>query len=615
MKAILILAALTTFLVFALGCGGEAEPTVAVTRVSEVSRSESAATTAPAAAPTAAPRRQEAPTSAPAATTAMAESESRSRPAATTAPAAPAATAAPQAASDQASTAGESGPQGQQSSAPPPSARDREAGGQGQPASTTFRDYGRLPFIETDVDSVSTFSLDTDRTSYQLALNWARSDYEVDPASVRAEEWINAFDYQYDPPEDGGSFTMATDVFRHPLDDRMHMARIGFQAPELLDATPLNVTLVLDASGSMREGNRVETAREAANSILNSLNPRDRVAVVHFSTDVLHGLIVDHRRPDDSDIQWSVDQLEPGGSTNVQAGLDLGVSLADEARRERPDAYNYIILMSDGVANVDATNPFAILESSPDYDSRNPLRIITIGVGIENYNDVLLEQIAQYGNGWYRYLDDAEQARRTFSRDNWLALSTPFADQTRAQVTWDPNVVRAWRIVGYENRVTSDASFTEERKEFAELYSGAATTVFYELELWRDAQFAQSANLGTVEIRWTDPVTGRPWRQHASVSGQPDTDFQFVSDPMLQFGAIVALSSDLYSGIPNFVQDDFSYLHNDLSSLLDRLQALNRDLGRLQAYDDFHFLLEHITADAQEMAPPGSSDRGSGYSR
>ena len=615
MVKVLILALFASVILFAAGCGSQAEPTVAVTRVAETSQSEPAATTAPAAAPTASPRRQAAPTRA-AAPTAVAV-ESRARPAATTAPAA---TAAPAASSERESSApaapaaGPSGPAGQQG-APPPSAREREAGGQGQPTATSFRDYGRLPFIETDVDSVSTFSLDTDRTSYQLALNWARTGYEVDPASVRAEEWINAFDYQYEPPEDGGSFTITTDVFRHPLDDRMHMARIGFQAPELLDATPLNVTLVLDASGSMRQGNRVEIAREAANSILNSLSPRDRIAVVHFSTDILHGKIVDHRRPEDSDIQWSIEQLEPGGSTNVQAGLDLGVSLADEARRQRPDAYNYIILMSDGVANVDATNPFAILESSPDYDSRNPLRIITVGVGIENYNDILLEQIAQYGNGWYRYLDDAEQARVTFSRDNWLALSTPFADQTRAQVNWDPNVVRAWRIVGYENRVTSDASFTEERKEFAELYSGAATTVFYELELWRDWQFASAADLGSVEIRWTDPVTARPWRQHASVFGHPDTDFRYLSDAMLRFGSIVALSSDLYSGIPNFVQDDFSYLHNDLSTLFDELQGLNRELGRLQAYDDFHFLLEHITADAGEMAPPGSRGRGSGYSR
>ena len=134
--------------------------------------------------------------------------------------------------------------------------------------------------------------------------------------------------------------------------------------------------------------------------------------------------------------------------------------------------------MSDGVANVDATDPFSILESAYDRDSKNPLRLIAIGVGIDNYNDYLLEQLAQHGNGWYRYLQDSEQARATFSRENWLAISTPFADQARAQVTWDTGLVDSWRIVGYENRVTPDATFTQDRKEFAELPSGTATTVF-----------------------------------------------------------------------------------------------------------------------------------------
>ena len=102
--------------------------------------------------------------------------------------------------------------------------------------------------------------------------------------------------------------------------------------------------------------------------------------------------------------------LRPGGSTNVQAGLDEGVWLADQARWQNPNSYNYIILMSDGVANVDATDPFSILETAGDYDDSNPLRLITIGVGIENFNDYLLEQLAQHGNGWYRYLSDVDQA-------------------------------------------------------------------------------------------------------------------------------------------------------------------------------------------------------------
>ena len=599
-KILFLIAIVAMSLILTAACGSGEEPLSAPT--SAPSRSEPVATSAPA---VAAERARPAPTSAPApaATAAPAASSSR-RPAPTPRVMnAPTATAAPAA------------PAGQRAASAPTRVPREESGGQGQPSATSFRDYGRLDFTHTDVDSVSTFSLDTDRTSYQLALNWARNGYEVEPDSVRAEEWINAFDYLYAQPEDGGSFTIVSDVFRHPLDDRMHMARIGFQAPELLDATPLNVTLVLDASGSMHDGNRVEIARAAAESIRNSLNPSDRIAVVHFTEDVKNHLTVAHQRPQDDDVRWSIDQLQPGGSTNVQAGLNEGVWLADQARRDRPDAYNYIILMSDGVANVDATDPFAILRSAPDYDAKNPLRIITIGVGIENYNDTLLEQLAQHGNGWYRYLDDPDQARTTFSRDNWLALSTPFADQTRAQVTWDTNIVRHWRIVGYENRVTSDESFTEERKEFAEIYSGAATTVFYELELWPESQRARAADLGSVELRWTDPVTGRPWRQHATVSGQPDTGFSRVGDSLLQFGAIVALSSDLYSGLPVFYGEDLAYVGDDLTALMNQLGGLNRDLGWMQAYSDFSFLLDHITADTWKMVPAGQRGSGSGYSR
>ena len=341
------------------------------------------------------------------------EQQSSSQPTEKAAQAAPAPTAAPQtsggqltasdvqkamnssAAAAQAAPPGQRGPVVKQAAAAGgPISRPAPVS---PPSATTFRDYERSRFASTSEDSVSTFSLDTDRTSFQLALNWARSGHAVDPDSVRAEEWINAFNYGYAPPAHRDSFAITTDVFTHPLDSRMHLVRLGFQAPELQDDAPLNVTLVLDASGSMSNGNRVAIAREAAESIRRSLRSRDRIGVVHFTTDVIEHLTVEHAGPDDRAVRRSIDRLTPHNSTNVQAGLDLGVKLADRVRRERPDAYNYIILMSDGVANVDATDPFAILESAYDADSGNPLRLITIGVGIENYNDYLLEQLAQHG--------------------------------------------------------------------------------------------------------------------------------------------------------------------------------------------------------------------------
>ena len=146
------------------------------------------------------------------------------------------------------------------------------------PSSTTFQDNLRSRVVSASNDAVSTFSLDTDRTSYQLALNWFNNGFNVDPESVRAEEWINAFDYGYAQPLRDDNFAISSALIPHPLDARKHLARIAVQAPELVDDTPLNVTLVLDASGSMAEGGRVAIARAAALSIVQSLGPNDRIA-------------------------------------------------------------------------------------------------------------------------------------------------------------------------------------------------------------------------------------------------------------------------------------------------------------------------------------------------
>ena len=527
----------------------------------------------------------------------------------TAAPAAPRAAAAPTQAPAMEAPAPAAAPQPPAPAAPAPAA---PAVGS-SPGATTFQDTRRTPPVTTAQDRVSTFSLDTDRTSYRLALSWAREGYQVEPDSVRAEEWVNSFHYGYPQPTTSDSFSISTDVFRHPLDSRLFLARVGFQAPQFEDTRPVNVTLVMDASGSMANGNRVDVAREAAYAILNSLGRRDRIAVVHFTTEVLGEYTVRHEPPDRGGAARSISQLRPQASTNVQAGLDEGVWLADEARRANPDAYNYVILMSDGVANVDATNPFAILESAYDADAGNPLRIITIGVGIENYNDQLLEQLAQYGNGWYRYLDTVDQARTVFSRANWLALSIPFADQTRAQVTWDPNAVASWRIVGYENRITSDESFTEARKEFAEIPAGAATTVYYELEL-TDAVLRSGvwpAQLGNVELRWVTPVSNDSNRQHASVTAGNEADLRYPGDPLAHFGAIVALTADIYSNVSHPGDAAYGREYRELYDLQYQLDSLSSSLGHLQSYQDFTFLLSHIMRDA----PAESTTRpATGYS-
>jgi Ca-activated chloride channel family protein len=146
-----------------------------------------------------------------------------------------AAAAAPAAAS--ASGGGNQTPQ-MHPGGPPPDRRWGRQYKQQTPGATTFEDYRRSRFVWTEDDAISTFSLDTDRTSYHLALNWARSGYEVDPDSVRAEEWINSFNFGYDMPSNRDSFAMSTDVMKHPLYERTYLVRLGFQAPNCATRSP-----------------------------------------------------------------------------------------------------------------------------------------------------------------------------------------------------------------------------------------------------------------------------------------------------------------------------------------------------------------------------------------
>ena len=472
-----------------------------------------------------------------------------------------------------------------------------------QPGATTFQNTSRSNFALTSQDDTSTFSLDTDRTSFQLALNWTRSGYEVDPASVRAEEWINAFNYGYEMPRQDDSFNIQTDVIEHPLDENLHLARVAFQAPEIAVDLPLNVTLVLDGSGSMSDGNRVQIARDAAETIRTSLGRDDRMSVVHFDNNVKRHLTVEDDEPGSRSIRNSIRDLRPDGGTNVQAGLNLGVRLADDMRRERPHAYNYVILMSDGVANVDATNPFAILESASDNNPNNPLRLITIGVGITNYNDALLEQLAQHGNGWYRYLSEPEEGRRLFARDSWLALSVPFADQTRAQVVWNDELVRSWRMIGYENRVTSDESFTTAEKKFAEIPAGSATTVFFELEL-ADQYALGNTNepLGDVEVRWVTPSTGEGNRQHQEIDAALSN-----RDAGTDFGAIVALTADRYSGLHEYGGERPGSISDDLSDLASKLRSVGSPISGTSAYEDFEYVLNALVDNVEPAQSTGYS--------
>ncbi len=177
-------------------------------------------------------------------------------------------------------------------------------------------------------------------------------------------------------------------------------------------------------------------------------------------------------------------------------------------------------------------------------------------------------------------------------------------------MSWDPRLVDAWRIVGYENRISPDHTFEQNRQEFAEFPSGAATTVFYELVL-RDRALGHSVVLAEVEARWVHPSTGETWSQRSEVAGRTDAPFD-SRDRYLRLGAIVGLAADRYSALSpqhENAEVDAGGVASDLAALLEEFDSLAARLGSLDAYRDFRFLLEWLSANAEELAP------SSGYSQ
>jgi Ca-activated chloride channel family protein len=202
----------------------------------------------------------------------------------------------------------------------------------------------------------------------------------------------------------------------------------------------------------------------------------------------------------------AIDRLQPEGSTNTEQGLAVAYDLI--AHQGRRDAIRRLVLCSDGVANVGNTGPESILASA-GAAARQGVELTTVGFGMGNYNDVLMEQLADRGNGRYAYVDDLDEARRIFVESLTGTLET-VASEARAQVDVDPRYVSRWRLLGYENRDVADERFRDDTLDAGEIGAGHVVSALYELKLL--PQVPAGAILATLHVRWR-PAAGGPFRE------------------------------------------------------------------------------------------------------
>jgi Ca-activated chloride channel homolog len=409
----------------------------------------------------------------------------------------------------------------------------------------TFQDPGVNPYVDPVEDRTSTFGLDVDTASYTIAQRFVADGNLPDPSSIRVEEWVNAFEQGYPAPDDA-TFAILADGGPTPFTrpDEV-LLRVGLQARDVGDRSRQQaaLTFVIDTSGSMAREGRLEMVKDALARLVDGLRRDDTVAIVTFGDDG-RVLLEPTRAADRREIVGAIDSLRPGGSTNLEAGLRLGYELARSSLTE--NGIDRVVLASDGIANVGLTDADGILEAIRR-DAAAGIELVSVGVGMGNFNDALLERLADQGDGFYAYVNGQDEARRLFTEDLTGTLQTVALD-ARAQVEFDPDVVAAYRLLGYENRAISDRDFTNDSVEAGAIGAGHTVTALYAIQLRGDV--GPQTRLATIRLRWTDPDRGGPDEVAREVrTSDLARSFRF-SDPYFRFDSVVAATAELLRGSP-----------------------------------------------------------------
>lgn len=387
------------------------------------------------------------------------------------------------------------------------------------PDAMTFDNPGTNPFFDTEDDNLSTFAMDVDTGSYTVARSYLMTTGQLPPQdAIRPEEFVNYFAAGYDSPGGNDAFAIYLDAAPAPFGYEGHyLMRVGIQgkyiAPE--DRDPALLIFVIDVSGSMDREDRLGAVKESLAFLVDELREDDRVGIVVYS-DQSRTVLEPTSASDKTRIMDAINALQPEGSTNVEDGLRLGYDLAQNHKTEGENTR--VIVLSDGVANVGNTGPDAILQTIKA-GVEDDITLSTIGFGMGNYNDVLMEQLANDGNGNYFYVDTLREARRVFVHNLTGTLQVIGYD-AKIQVEFNPEVTDRYRLIGYENRAIADDDFRDDTVDAGEVGAGHSVTALYELALEDDAAQFVSTNdiVATVYIRYQDADTREVIEQKVALS-------------------------------------------------------------------------------------------------
>ncbi|MDA0323477.1 MAG: von Willebrand factor type A domain-containing protein [Verrucomicrobia bacterium] len=448
-----------------------------------------------------------------------------------------------------------------------------------------YKATGVNPFYETTVQNTSTFGIDVDTAAYTLARRQMIAGNAPAAEAVRTEEFVNYFDYNYNPPA-SRTFGVDVEMAPSPFGHGLQMLKVGIKAKRVgrEERRAATLTFVIDASGSMDTPDRLGLVKKSLLMLVQQLAPADRVAIVQYHNTAR--LVLDHTPASEKQkIIETITGLRTSGSTNLEDGLGTGYEVA--ARNFSAGGENRVLLLSDGVANLGSVEARDIVDQIVTYRKQG-IRCSIYGFGVGSYNDVMLETLADKGDGMYAFVDSVEEAKRIFVDDLAATLNTVAGD-TRIQVEFNPRLVERYRQLGYENRQMSKEQFRmdddEEVKELSgEVGSGQSVTALYELALTeREEQVAgfrlqeladiQGEPLATVRVRYRNLKNNEMQEIERKIFARDISDRIADTTPRFRLAAGVAEFAEILRGSPYAAGSDFA----DVAHLL-RPVSLELDL-------------------------------------
>jgi len=342
-----------------------------------------------------------------------------------------------------------------------------------------YKDYDENPFIQTSEQAVSTFSVDADGGAYANMRRFMYLGDQPPTAAVRIEEFINYFTFNYAEPEAGENVSLNSELSTCPWDEDHHLMRIGMKGKTLSDAEMgnSNYVFLIDVSGSMNSSDKLGILKTGFKTMVDNLEEGDRVAIVTYAGSA--AVLLESTSGDETNkIKRAIGKLGAGGSTAGAEGIITAYEIAEEYFIEGGN--NRIIIGSDGDFNVGPSSTEDLIELIEE-KRESGIYLTVLGVGGGNLNDHMMEQIANNGNGNYEYIDNAKQVEKVFIKEKTKFYTV--AKDSKIQITFNPNMVVSYRLIGYENRSLNEEDFENDSTDAGEIGASQTITAMYELLL------------------------------------------------------------------------------------------------------------------------------------